>query len=71
MSKFPEGDWRPADVSDNSIGDMRDAVRDHEINPEYELHIGRVLKQEGRDIRCVSIWIAGKRWTGFLTEGED
>jgi hypothetical protein len=42
-------------------------VRDHEDNPEYEVHAGRLIKSAGHlDKRLVSIWLKGERFTGFL-----
>lgn len=49
---------------------LNEIIVDHEENPEHELHVGRVVKavQGQPDCRYVSIWIAGKRWRGFLVE---
>lgn len=39
------------------------AIRDHETNPEYELHVGQVTIVGDRR---VSIWLCGERWSGWL-----
>lgn len=43
------------------------AIADHETNPEYKMHVGQ-LTSDGR--RCVSIWLHGQRWSGFLSPGD-
>lgn len=44
------------------------AIADHEVNPEYETHLGQVTA-DGR--RYVSIWLRGQRWSGWLEAETD
>ncbi|QGH75325.1 hypothetical protein I5G61_gp77 [Mycobacterium phage Quesadilla] len=44
------------------------AIRDHEVNPEYEVHLGQP-DVHGR--RRASIWLQGQRWTGWLEPAAD
>jgi hypothetical protein len=41
----------------------RGAWTDHEVNPEYELHLGQI---DAHGTRTVSIWLRGARWSGHL-----
>src|SRR4051794_30064233 len=59
------GAWDP-------VGDMavRQAVDDHERNPEYELHVGRIVETDQGARRYVSVWLRGRRFHGWLVAGE-
>lgn len=66
---------RIVDFTEERVGDIahwadlptgEDAVRDHERNPEYEVHLGQVTA-DGR--RLASIWLQGERWSGWLSPG--
>ena len=46
------------------------AVDDHERNPEYELHVGRVVETDQGVRRYVSVWLRGRRFHGWLVAGE-
>jgi hypothetical protein len=59
-STMSAGQWQQRPSS-------REALSDHEHNPEYEVHLGQVT-QDGR--RRVSVWLQGQRWSGWL-EAED
>jgi hypothetical protein len=53
------GAWDPVrDVA------ARQAVDDHERNPEYELHVGRVVETDQGAQRYVSVWLRGRRFHG-------
>lgn len=59
--------WDPT----NYMTDHNEVVKDHEDNPEYELHVGRLIspgKGTSRNQRFVSVWIQGKRFSGYLSE---
>src|SRR3954467_7826921 len=59
------GAWDPVrDVT------ARQAVDDHERNPEYELHVGRVVETDQGARRYVSVWLRGRRFHGWLVAGE-
>jgi hypothetical protein len=59
------GGWDP-------VRDMtaRRAVDDHERNPEYELHVGRIVETDQGARRYVSVWLRGRRFHGWLIAGE-
>jgi hypothetical protein len=46
------------------------AVDDHERNPEYELHVGRMVETDQGARRYVSVWLRGRRFHGWLVAGE-
>ena len=46
------------------------AVDDHECNPEYELHVGRIVETDTGPRRYVSVWLRGQRFHGWLVAGE-
>jgi hypothetical protein len=54
------------------LGDMSvgQAVDDHERNPEYELHVGRIVETDQGARRYVSVWLRGRRFHGWLIAGE-
>lgn len=54
----------------NRIVDVETAIVDHERNPEYEVHVGQIVSLNGQSRRLVSIWLAGTRWSGYLTQGD-
>jgi hypothetical protein len=67
MDSESEVGWEPVPEFEM---DRAQIEEDHENNPEYELHVGRVLKaavRQAPDYRRVSIWIQGKQWTGWLS----
>lgn len=44
---------------------------DHELNPHYEMHVGRPLRAgDGESYRHVSLWLEGRRWSGVLWPGD-
>jgi hypothetical protein len=48
-----------------------DAVADHELNPQYEVHLGRVVNHPEGTRRYVSVWLGAEgRWHGWLASGE-
>jgi hypothetical protein len=59
------GAWDP--VRDMAAGQ---AVDDHERNPEYELHVGRMVETDQGARRYVSVWLRGRRFHGWLVAGE-
>ncbi len=61
----PPGAWDP--VRDMAAGH---AVDDHERNPEYELHVGRMVETDQGARRYVSVWLRGRRFHGWLVAGE-
>lgn len=45
----------------------REALADHQVNPEYGVHLGQVTA-DGR--RRASFWLQGQRWSGWLEPAE-
>lgn len=58
--------WDPM----HALTDHEEVVKDNEDNPEYEVHIGRLIASQGsiRNQRYVSVWVQGVRFSGYLTE---
>jgi hypothetical protein len=57
--------WAP-----KRAGDI-DPVADHEDNPQYEVHTGRVIQHPDGPRRYVSLWLGAEgRWCGWLAAGE-
>jgi len=46
------------------------AVDDHERNPEYELHLGRIVETDEGARRYASGWLRGRCFHGWLVAGE-
>jgi hypothetical protein len=46
------------------------AVDDHECNPEYEVHLGRIVETDEGARRYASVWLRGRRFHGWLVAGE-
>jgi hypothetical protein len=57
--------WAPARAATTE-----EIVADHERNPEYELHVRRLVEADGRARRYVSLWLHGARFHGWLDAGE-
>lgn len=67
-SPFKKDKWEPFE----STADFEEIKQDHEVNPAYEIHIGREVKSELQthtSRRMVSIWFEGKRYTGMVYSG--
>ncbi|WP_433505465.1 hypothetical protein ACQP04_02535 [Pseudonocardia halophobica] len=64
-STAEDGQWAPARAATTD-----EVVADHERNPEYELHMGRLFEADGRARRYVSLWLQGARYHGWLDAGE-
>jgi len=71
-SRDPSGALAATAGSWESVRDMgaAQAVDDHECNPEYELHVGRIVETDQGARRYVSVWLQGRRFHGWLVGGE-
>jgi hypothetical protein len=64
-SLMPPDPWDPL-----TTATADQVVADHEQNPEYEVHVGRIVHAEGQERRYVSLWLRGERFCGWLVRGE-